>query len=86
MTSVLDNSTTVDFIVIFVFVLFFILYSYLEHFQRGDLFLDSHHHGGCNTVLDAIITQTPMVTLHKYNINQKIDLKVKQHKTLICFT
>jgi hypothetical protein len=34
---------------------------YLSEFQRGHIFMDSHHHGGCNTVLDALVTATPPI-------------------------
>jgi hypothetical protein len=34
---------------------------YLDKFQQGHLFLGSHPYGDCNTVMDALVTQTPMV-------------------------
>lgn len=45
---------------------------YLEMFQKGHIFLDSHPHGGCNTVMDAFFTQTPMVLWEGLRWNNRI--------------
>lgn len=47
-------------------------HDYLSWFQRGHLMLDSHHHGSCNTAVDALVTHTPSVLYEGVRWNNRI--------------
>lgn len=35
--------------------------AYLQTFTSAEMMLDSHHHGSCNTAVDAFVTHTPNI-------------------------
>jgi hypothetical protein len=45
---------------------------YLRLFARGHVFVDSSHHGACNTLVDALVTHTPVILLEGKRWNNRI--------------
>lgn len=46
--------------------------SYLSLFAYSSLFIDSHSHGACNTLIDAIVTHTPLIIWKGNKWNNRI--------------